>query len=191
MSKGWIGVDFDGTLAMHIENKPYDPAKLGEPVPAMLERVKGWLAEGKDVRIFTARIAPEYHGKPRMDMAVRAGYAIKDWCEKHLGQTLIITCTKDPDMLELWDDRAVQVERNTGVRVDEVPPLVRKRMEHAVEKYAEAMMEVADKTARVLQLEGQLAMAAQHAQRQQNRIASLEATVDEYENLVVDNGLQF
>lgn len=27
----------------------------GDPIPAMLERVKQWIAEGRDVRIFTAR----------------------------------------------------------------------------------------------------------------------------------------
>ena len=48
MSGGWIGVDLDGTLAY------YDywrgPEHIGEPIPAMLERVQRWLAEGKDVR---------------------------------------------------------------------------------------------------------------------------------------------
>lgn len=51
---GWIGVDLDGTLAMYDGFK--GPEHIGDPVPKMLERVKKWLAEGREVRIFTARV---------------------------------------------------------------------------------------------------------------------------------------
>lgn len=110
---GWIGVDLDGTLAY------YDgwrgPGHIGEPVPAMLERVKRWLAEGQEVRIFTARITS------------RDGYwvaraAIAVWCREHLGTELRITAVKDFDMIELWDDRAITVEQNTGRRIGEEQP---------------------------------------------------------------------
>lgn len=40
--------------------------------------------------------------------------AIQDWTEKHLGARLTVTCVKDLHMIELWDDRAVQVVVNTG-----------------------------------------------------------------------------
>lgn len=124
---GWIGVDFDGTLA-HYEGWRDDGA-LGAPVPAMLERVKAWLAEGKEVRIFTARIWPialfskDWDPKgpsavPKSDLlrceAVRYGMAIQQWCREHLGQPLDVTCQKDYGMVELWDDRAVGVKINTG-----------------------------------------------------------------------------
>ena len=33
---------------------------------------------------------------------------------KHIGQELEVTCTKDFGMIELWDDRAIRVEKNTG-----------------------------------------------------------------------------
>ena len=39
---------------------------------------------------------------------------IKEWCIKHVGQELPITCFKDFGMIELWDDRAIRVEKNTG-----------------------------------------------------------------------------
>ena len=56
MSRGWIGVDLDGTLAEY--NGWQGPANIGAPIPAMVERVKAWLEEGRDVRIFTARVGP-------------------------------------------------------------------------------------------------------------------------------------
>lgn len=74
----------------------------------MLERVKEWLAAGIEVRIFTARISESESARPW----------INAWCEKHLGVVLTVTCKKDYGMVELWDDRAVQVVPNTGERVD-------------------------------------------------------------------------
>ena len=65
----------------------------------MVRKVKAWLYEGRDVRLFTAR-------KPHP--------AIRKWMHEHLGALLPITSVKDPDMQALYDDRAVQVERNTG-----------------------------------------------------------------------------
>ncbi len=105
---GWIGVDLDGTLAQYGGWR--GPGNIGEPVPAMLARVKRWLAEGREVRIFTARIAVE-------DVVIRRNEVIipiEEWCERHIGQRLEITCKKDFGMIELWDDRCVQVEINTG-----------------------------------------------------------------------------
>lgn len=108
---GWIGVDFDGTLSHYEGWKGAD--HVGEPIAPMVDRVKRWLAEGREVRIFTARA---YHdGTPeRASTAQAACEAIAAWCAKHLGQILPITCVKDYGMVELWDDRAVQVRANTG-----------------------------------------------------------------------------
>ena len=100
---GWVGVDLDGTLAEY--HGWSGPNHIGAPVPAMLARVKRWLAEGREVRIFTARIAS---GDPF------ARDAIEAWCVEHIGVRLEVTATKDLAMIELWDDRAVQVEANTG-----------------------------------------------------------------------------
>jgi len=86
---------------------------IGEPVPRMLERVKQWLKEGKDVRIFTARVAVD---DPAVHLEIEG--AIRAWCKKNLGQELKITCQKDMQMVELWDDRCVQIITNCGSRAD-------------------------------------------------------------------------
>lgn len=113
MADDWIGVDLDGTLAYY--DGWQGAEHIGPPVPAMLDRVKRWRAEGKQVRIFTARV--HYSGGP----LPTALDAIQQWCEEHLGEVLPVTCEKDYGMVELWDDRAVQVEANTGRRMDGVP----------------------------------------------------------------------
>jgi hypothetical protein len=56
-----------------------------------------------------------------------AGFAVRDvaavrahiemWCLRHIGVVLPITNQKDYGMIELWDDRCVQVITNTGRRV--------------------------------------------------------------------------
>jgi hypothetical protein len=110
----WIGVDFDGTLATYDGWK--GPDVLGEPVPAMVERVKAWLEDGEDVRIMTARVSPiAPPGKEHFHIEARA--AIIKWCKKHIGCELEITHEKDYLMRELWDDRAVQVEAGTGIPI--------------------------------------------------------------------------
>ncbi len=108
MSKGWIGVDLDGTLAHH-DGKGHT-ASIGDPIPLMVKRVKKWLAEGTEVRIVTARVSEtnKLAGQHRL---------IQGWCRRHIGQVLKTTSAKDKDMLELWDDRAVRVQRNTGRRI--------------------------------------------------------------------------
>jgi hypothetical protein len=101
---GWIGVDLDGTLAVY---DSWKGGEIGEPVPAMAFRVRKWLADGKEVRIMTARASvPELIP------------AIETWCETHFGKKLPVTNVKDFSMIELWDDRAIQVEPNTGRRMD-------------------------------------------------------------------------
>jgi hydroxymethylpyrimidine pyrophosphatase-like HAD family hydrolase len=101
----WIGVDLDGTLA----NRDHEGDEIGEPVPAMADRVKLWLSEGRDVRLFTARAYA---------MSAAQLKTINDWLVHNIGETIPITCEKDPEMKELWDDRAIQVIANTGQRAD-------------------------------------------------------------------------
>jgi hypothetical protein len=47
--------------------------------------------------------------------------AIEGWCREHVGQVLTVTNAKDFGMIELWDDRAVTVEFNTGQRIGPDP----------------------------------------------------------------------
>ncbi len=107
-NSGWIGVDLDGTLAHYDEFRGL--GHIGAPIPLMVGRVKKWLDDGRDVRIMTARGSKE-------DAAV-ARAPIEKWLKEHVGRVLPITCAKDRHMDELWDDRAVQVRRNTGERAD-------------------------------------------------------------------------
>jgi hypothetical protein len=102
---GWIGVDLDGTLAHYDGWTSAD--RIGPPVPLMLQRVRDWLAAGCEVRIFTARACD-----PAAVPHVHA------WLERHGLPLLMVTNVKDYAMTELWDDRAVQVIRNTGRRAD-------------------------------------------------------------------------
>lgn len=108
MIRGWIGVDLDGTLAMHHGKQS---KRIGEPIPAMVERVKMWLKEGREVRIVTARASRRsFHIFPYRAEKTQ----IERWCLEHIGQVLKIQAHKDYLMIELWDDRAVQVQMNTG-----------------------------------------------------------------------------
>lgn len=113
MNNEWIGVDLDGTLALHARPDWFD--NIDAPVQAMVDRVKEWLAQGKDVRIVSARACDLEHtvgGVPQFhDYQVSL---IQSWCERHIGIRLPVQFWKDYYMQELWDDRAVQVERNTG-----------------------------------------------------------------------------
>jgi len=113
---GWIGVDLDGTLAHYDRWRGID--HIGEPIPAMVARVKAWLEQGVAVKIFTARM--HGHGSPiLMSGGVTAPAdvltPIEEWCAKHIGQKLPVTNIKDFGMIELWDDRAVRVQANTGI----------------------------------------------------------------------------
>jgi len=109
MYNDWIGVDLDGMLALYGEWE--DETHIGEPIPLMLERVKRWVAEGKEVKIFSARVSLK---NPRRTEACKA---IKEWCRKHIGVELDVTAEKDYWMMALYDDRCFQVEFNTGVLI--------------------------------------------------------------------------
>jgi len=97
----WIGVDLDGTLARDLGGTRGD--EIGSPIEPMLTRVQKWIAEGRTVKIFTARAS-----SPRQVMA------IKEWLASCGLPDLEVTNVKDQRMIELWDDRCVQVTTNLG-----------------------------------------------------------------------------
>lgn len=101
----WIGVDLDGTLAEYHEFQGRE--HIGEPIPLMMNRVRGWIDSGFEVRIFTARASVPEAVPP-----------VREWLKKHGLGELAITNEKDFKMMTLWDDRCVQVEPNTGKRID-------------------------------------------------------------------------
>jgi len=124
--QGWIAVDFDGTVAEYHGWTKWN--EFGKPIKPMIDRIKGWLAEGKDVRIFTARVPlPQDENKEQTCYktgekftGVMMKFAIAIWCEQHIGQRLRSQCYKDLHTIEIWDDRAVGVVPNLGITlVDE------------------------------------------------------------------------
>lgn len=127
---GWIGVDLDGTLFTYNDWVPWNV--FGDPIAPMVERVKVWLAAGVAVKIVTARVGcPVYNrvsdlyspsGVLSRECAVTGELfsdalmiqAVQSHCEQHGLPRLPVQCFKDLQMIEQWDDRAVQVIANTG-----------------------------------------------------------------------------
>lgn len=101
----WLGVDLDGCLAKEL--KPFNPLKIGPPILAMVRKIKQALERGITVKIFTARLADT-------DKATAISRLIRAWTKRYIGVPLDATNKKDPGMMELWDDRARQVEKNIG-----------------------------------------------------------------------------
>lgn len=97
----YIAVDLDGTLAFYDGWKGAD--HIGEPIPAMMERVRKWIEEGKTVKIFTARACIAEQIPP-----------VIEWLKKQGLPELEVTNIKDFGMVELWDDRCIRVIPNTG-----------------------------------------------------------------------------
>ena len=100
-SRGWIGVDLDGTLAR--SDTLFCVSRIGDPVPKMLDRVKTMIECGTRVKIFTARASD-----PEQVQLIKA------WLRENEIPNLEVTNVKDYDMIRLYDDRAVQVIANTG-----------------------------------------------------------------------------
>lgn len=115
---GWIGVDLDGTLAEYHGSSSHNV--LGTPIKPVIEHVRRLLAEGVRVKIFTARVSPitDFFGNVVVNKEERE--KIEQYCVLHLGRKLEITCCKDYGMIELIDDRAIQVVPNRGIRVDKL-----------------------------------------------------------------------
>lgn len=101
LPKAWIGVDLDGTLAYYDERSSIE--EVGTAIPDMLALVKKMINNGIRVKIFTAR-ATDTEQLP----------LIRKWLKANGIPELEITNIKDYYMLKLYDDRCVQVERNTG-----------------------------------------------------------------------------
>lgn len=103
MSDDWIGVDLDSTLAYYEPGTWKGPKHIGAPIPLMVNRIKRWRAQGRTVKIFTARVCdPE------------AVPFIEAWCLEHVGEVLPVTNVKDYSMIALFDDRAFHIVPNTG-----------------------------------------------------------------------------
>jgi hypothetical protein len=107
IDNAYIAVDLDGTLAHYSPDRPME--EIGPPVPLMLKRVKEWISLGVEVRIMTARAChPPYIP------------AIEKWLVDNGIPGLKVTNEKTFGMMQLWDDRAIQVIENTGMPVNRI-----------------------------------------------------------------------
>ena len=107
--RSWIAVDLDGTLAQYHGFTGPEP---GAPIPAMVDRVRGWVEEERKVIIFTARMS-------HPDVDPMQAEIIQDWLERHGMPRLEVTATKDYRVNAFYDDRAIRVGRNTGELLNE------------------------------------------------------------------------
>lgn len=123
----WYGFDLDGTLAVYNGWEGID--HIGKPIKPMCDLAKRLHAEGKLVKIVTARVAPRKIGGRTQEQYVNMGrgtrfYArwfVQEWAAENLGFRPEITHQKDHLMLWLFDDRTVQVEPNTGRILGRLP----------------------------------------------------------------------
>lgn len=125
MRKPIYAFDFDGVLAEFNGWKGIQ--HTGKPIPGMVDRVKALLAAGNRVIVFTARLTPG------TDFGtvdpVEAKKVIEEWCQNHIGQTLEVTSTKGGFDI-LFDDIAVQVDRNTGKTIqEEIADMIKEAIE--------------------------------------------------------------
>jgi hypothetical protein len=117
--KGVILVDLDGTLAHYDGWKGEE--HIGDPIPEMVNKIKQDHSEGYRLKIFTARVCNHVHWVSLIDNKdLKRNYSIVlEWLKKHniiqfLDKNEPIAITKNWEVVEIWDDRAKQIELNTG-----------------------------------------------------------------------------
>lgn len=109
--RGTMAFDFDGTLSTQVDHYQ-GPTRTGDPIPLTVMALMRCLEAGYDVVIFTARADPGHPDAPAAIAAIRA------WCVQHLGRAFPVTAIKHYSFVAMYDDRAIQLVPNTGVRVD-------------------------------------------------------------------------
>lgn len=122
----WVGVDLDGTLAKYYKWEGIE--NIGDPIPNMVQHVKKLIDQGEIIKIFTARIAED----------PEAAKYIQAWLVENGLPILEVVNEKDSMMKLLIDDRAVQVETNTG------KVLSKKETLDAIKKEFEALRRTVD-----------------------------------------------
>lgn len=98
----WVGVDLDGTLAYYDGWKGEEV--IGDPIPLMMKLVRMMIQTGTRVKIMTARAGTQCGRN-----------AVARWLNDNRLYGIEVTNKKDFQMTALYDDRAFQVERNTGI----------------------------------------------------------------------------
>jgi hypothetical protein len=104
--RGWIGFDLDGTLAEYEHWQGME--HIGPPVPPMVRLASHLIGLGWTVKLVTARFTdPSWEQLGRL--------AWEAWSTAAFGLILPVTASKDFAMVWLFDDRASNVVKNTGV----------------------------------------------------------------------------
>jgi len=119
----WIGIDLDGTLAVAADK--FDPHSIGKPVPAIVKMVRDFIAQGKRVKIFTARVCitgqKSDAGTADLAFSLYQHALISVWLSEIFYTALEVTCVKDFLCEQIYDDRAWRVETNTGEIIGQEP----------------------------------------------------------------------
>ena len=86
--KGWYGFDLDGTLAVYDKWEGID--RIGRPVKPMVDLIKRMHAEGKVVKILTARVSPrpKTEMKPNPYPAIGGGYCVPSYADEYHAKAL-------------------------------------------------------------------------------------------------------
>ena len=105
MGKRVIAVDLDGTLAHYDGWKGIE--HIGPVIPEVANAMELAQAEGAEVHLFTARVSDP-------EDAAEAHQVISKWAEANHFNFASITAVKHKFFTEFWDDRAIQVIKNTG-----------------------------------------------------------------------------
>ena len=110
----WLAVDLDGTLAIYDGWKGEE--HIGDIIEPVAEKIKERVAEGWKVAIFTARVSSILSNE-----VSHATNVIWKWIDDNDMSQYIsgITAVKGKHFIEFWDDRAIAVEKNKGVFMEE------------------------------------------------------------------------
>lgn len=100
--EGWIGFDLDGTLAKYDGWNGID--HIGEPIEPMVSLIKVLHAEGKTVKILTARVAPRLCGETHAQ-GCRCGH-----CEEEAGKPPVL---QEQYLVKLGED-GISVKRTAS-----------------------------------------------------------------------------
>jgi len=105
-----VAFDLDGVLALHGPREK-ESGEIGKPISSMIKKLKEFLAAGYNVVVFSARLGQG----DRREITREIG----NWTMKHIGVRLPVTDVKSADWECFFDDKAVQVIRNSGMTVTE------------------------------------------------------------------------
>ena len=102
-----IAFDLDGTLAEVTPEGRYHPYPIGPINPKIKRVLEKWVSAGFKVVVFTAR--------PLSD--VQQSQMISTWLLQNGLSYVPVTNIKSPDMLVIYDDRAIGVSENSDLKL--------------------------------------------------------------------------